>query len=112
MTDPGDRPLPRPPQTPARSSSVAVRTRPTVAATITDWRRDAIVVRLTRQLQGMVVASARRSAEDVVAIGNALERIRDRLPRGTWLQWIEDNAGFGRSTADNYIELASPSSAT
>jgi hypothetical protein len=86
---------------------VALAARPTVAAAIGDWRRDSVVVRLTRQLQNLVAASARRSADDVVAIGKQLQAIRDRLARrGEWLQWIEDNAGFGRSTANNYIDLA------
>lgn len=65
-----------------------------------------MVVRLTQKLQGLVAASARRSVADVVAIGSQLERIRERLPHGQWLEWLDDNAGFSPSTARNYIELA------
>lgn len=54
----------------------------------------------------MVAAAARRSADAVVAIGKQLMSIRDRLPHGQWVQWVDDNASFGRSTARNYIELA------
>lgn len=54
----------------------------------------------------MVDASARRSADEVVAIGRQLTLIHDRLPRGLWVKWLGDNAGFSRSTASNYIEVA------
>lgn len=34
-----------------------------------------------------------------------LASIRDRLPHGQWLAWLDDNAPFSRRTAANYIEL-------
>lgn len=98
------RPRPRPAL--ARSTARTVATRQPAELAITDWRRDAIVVRLTEKLHTLVSNAARRSADDVVAIGLQLERIRKRLAHGQWRRWIEDNAGFGRSTATNYIELA------
>jgi hypothetical protein len=85
----------------ARSSARAVGPRPTVALAIADWRDDAIVVRLTEKLRSLVETAARRSADDVVAIGTQLERIRKRLGHGHWRRWIEDSAGFARSTATN-----------
>lgn len=87
-------------------SSIAIAVPRGRKAAITDWRLDTTVVSLTEKVRGLLSGNARRSADAVAKIGAHLARIRDRLPHGQWLQWIDDNAPFSRGTATNYIELA------
>lgn len=92
----------------SRTTRTIAPTRATLAVSpvVTDWRRDAVVLRLTAKVHGLLGAAARRSAEDVVKIGAHLQQIHARLPYGQWLDWVDENAPFSRSTATNYMELA------
>lgn len=110
---------PRPPASPRPTRPVATtvagaqprradarRTNPARAAADPDWRRDAETVRLTEKLHAMVEAHAKRSTEALVQIGKQLARIFVRLEAGQWARWLDDNASFGRSSAQNYMKLA------
>lgn len=48
----------------------------------------------------------RRTAEDVIEIGNALIRQKQRLPHGLFLPWIEAEFGMSQSAADRFVQVA------
>jgi hypothetical protein len=48
----------------------------------------------------------RRTAEDVIEIGNALIRQKDLLPHGMFLPWIETESEMGQRTAYNFTGVA------
>ena len=48
----------------------------------------------------------RRTAEDVITIGQALIRQKDALPHGSFLPWIETEFEMTHKTATNFMNVA------
>jgi hypothetical protein len=48
----------------------------------------------------------RRTAEDVIEIGNALIRQKEKLPHGMFLPWIEAEFDMSQSAADRFVQFA------
>lgn len=48
----------------------------------------------------------RRSAEDIIEIGKDLIAVKDRLPHGSFLPWIEQEFGMSRFTANRFMAVA------
>jgi hypothetical protein len=46
---------------------------------------------------------ARRSADDIIEIGRRLAEVKERLPHGQWLGWIEAELGWSASTAERFM---------
>lgn len=48
----------------------------------------------------------RKSLSDVVVIGKELTEAKDKLPHGAWLPWLEAEFGWKKSTAYQFIAVA------
>lgn len=48
----------------------------------------------------------KRTAEDIIAIGIDLVTVKERLPHGAFLPWIEAEFGMGEDTARNFMRVA------
>lgn len=48
----------------------------------------------------------RRTAEDIIEIGRDLIAVKERLPHGQFLPWLEAEFGMGQSTADRFMQVA------
>ena len=48
----------------------------------------------------------RRSAEDIIAIGTSLIRVKERLPHGQWGPWLTAEFGWSNQTALNFMSVA------
>lgn len=48
----------------------------------------------------------KRTAEDIIAIGIDLVAVKERLPHGAFLPWIEAEFGMGEDTARNFMRVA------
>src|SRR4029453_7749882 len=49
---------------------------------------------------------ARRSAEDIIAIGQDLIAVKAKLDHGQFLPWIDAEFGWGKNTAERFIGVA------
>src|SRR5579884_1132352 len=47
----------------------------------------------------------RMAAYDAL-VGSVLIQIRDQCPRGKWLEWVDEESGIARRTAQRYIRTA------
>jgi hypothetical protein len=77
-----------------------------VVRELVDWRRDAKVVQLTERLLKLDRQNELERVAKVVQIGALLAAIRERLPAGAWLAWIDEAVPYAHRTALFYIELA------
>jgi hypothetical protein len=48
----------------------------------------------------------RRVAGDIIEIGNRLIAVRERLPHGRWLPWLDQEFGWGETTARKFMAVA------
>lgn len=48
----------------------------------------------------------KRTAEDIIAIGTDLVTVKERLPHGAFLPWIEAEFGMSEDTARNFMRVA------
>src|SRR5882724_11933650 len=65
--------------------------------------------RLQRHLARLTSALHRllqRAAEDYIAIGHTLQQVKDMLPHGEWLAWLEREFQASERTAQRYMERA------
>jgi hypothetical protein len=72
---------------------------------LADWRRDATVVQLTERILKLDTQDKLERVAKAVKLGGLLAAIRDRLPRGVWLAWVEEAVPYSHRTALFYIEL-------
>ncbi|GHO48632.1 DUF3102 domain-containing protein [Ktedonospora formicarum] len=49
----------------------------------------------------------RRTAEGAIAIGYNLQAVRERLPHGQFMQWVQRELGMRRQTCQNFLNVAS-----
>jgi hypothetical protein len=83
---------------PSRGSGIAV-------AALVDWRRDATVVQLTERVLKVDTQDKLERVAKAVQIGGLLAAIRERLPTGAWLAWVDEAVPYAHRTALVYIEL-------
>ncbi len=55
---------------------------------------------------GEALAAARTSLEHARKAGQLLLRVKERLPHGKFMSWVEASCPFKRSTAGNYMRIA------
>jgi hypothetical protein len=67
--------------------------------------RDRDVVRLTEQIIDSLETAERKDAMARVAIGGMLRELREKIPHGEWLGWLETDVPFTPRTAWSYIQL-------
>lgn len=48
----------------------------------------------------------RRTSESIVEIGRELQRVKEKLPHGEFLPWLDAEFGWGRITAHNFMKVA------
>lgn len=77
-----------------------------MSAEVVDWRRDREVARLTREIVALEARSSVVVADTLVEIGARIQRARERLPHGQWLEWIGERLPFQARAAQRYIALA------
>lgn len=64
---------------------------------------------LTGKIQDVYARSvrhARQAIEDSIEIGRLLAEIKNQVPHGSWIGYIEENFEFGERQAQKYIRLA------
>lgn len=54
----------------------------------------------------MIRALGKQTTENVVAIGKALAEVKEVLPHGQWLPWLEREFGWSDRTARNFMSAA------
>ena len=57
------------------------------------------------ELHNGIQGSLRRTVEDAVRIGELLTAVKDELPHGDFMLWVQVEMPFQRTVADNYIRL-------
>ena len=67
---------------------------------------DAETGALVRQRTQEIQALLRRSAEDIIAIGRKLAEVKARLGHGQFLDWLNAEFGWHRSTANRFMQVA------
>ncbi len=61
---------------------------------------------LVRERTDEIKALMRRSAEDIIAIGRKLAEVKARLDHGRFLDWLDAEFGWRRSTAYRFMHVA------
>lgn len=69
----------------------------TVAPADRDWLRD---------VTDCIRRSARKIAADMILIGMQIRAVRDRLPRGAWMAWVEAEFAWSHQTAVRFVQVA------
>lgn len=64
------------------------------------------VAETARQSADAIREHGRRAAESIIAIGEELLRVKEALPHGAWLPWLEVEFGWSDQTARNFIRAA------
>jgi hypothetical protein len=78
----------------------------TVTTTVaTPWERNAVVARATTKILKLERETAARVVDAVVEVGKLLAVVKDQLPRGEWLRWLEEGAHFDPRTAARYMAV-------
>ncbi len=54
-----------------------------------------------------IKALVKRSAQDIIDIGQMLIEVKERLPHGMFGQWLDGEFGWGQDTAHNFMRVAS-----
>ena len=67
-----------------------------------DAETGALVRQRTQEIQSLL----RRSAEDIIAIGRKLAEVQARLAHGQFLDWLDAEFGWRRSTAYRFLHVA------
>lgn len=75
------------------------------AEIVVPWRKDPRVVRLTRQIIDLQAKATAKMVTAVVAIGQRMAEVHDRLPEGEWVAWVAEAVPLDRRTIHNYIAL-------
>jgi hypothetical protein len=70
------------------------------------WRSDREIARLTAEIRSLDREVSTFMADHLVEIGARLQRIRARIRDGNWREWLAQSVPFDRSSADNYMKLA------
>jgi hypothetical protein len=60
------------------------------------------VQRKTDEIHGLL----KRTAENIIKIGQHLQMVKERLPHGQFLSWIETEFAMSRWTAQNFMRVA------
>jgi hypothetical protein len=81
------------------------RSRGTLPAALVDWRGDREVTRWTSEIDSMDGRAEKLVADTIVEIGARLAAARERLPRGHWLEWIDERLPFAERTAQRCIAM-------
>ena len=71
-----------------------------------EWQDHRRVVKLTAEILRLHERLARQVVGGVRAIGQRMAEIRDALPHGQWLKWLDEAVPFTPRTVNNYIMLA------
>jgi hypothetical protein len=53
-----------------------------------------------------IQARLKRTAEDIIAIGEQLLAVKERLEHGQYVQWLKTEFDMGQATAYNFIHVA------
>lgn len=61
---------------------------------------------VARRSVELIRVRLRRTAEDIVEIGRELARVKDALPHGKFLPWIQSEFEMSERTAQNFIRVA------
>jgi hypothetical protein len=72
---------------------------------LADWRGNGTVVRLTERILKLDLQDKLARVATAVKIGALLAEIRERLPSGAWLAWVDEAVPYAPRTAQLYIEL-------
>ena len=67
---------------------------------------DAETSRVIQQRTDEIKALMRQAAEDVITIGRKLAEVRERLGHGRFLDWLDAEFGWHRSTAYRFMQVA------
>lgn len=59
-----------------------------------------------REKTGAIRLAARQTAASAIAIGTILREVKDRLPHGTWLDWLDAEFAGSRTTAARLMQAA------
>jgi hypothetical protein len=73
---------------------------------VVPWRRDATIGALTREILGIQRRAGKKNADECVAIGQRIARVKARLEHGEWKDWVANAVPFTDRTALNYIAVA------
>ena len=65
------------------------------------------VAEQAKQAAGRIRARHRNQIEQIIETGKDLIAVKGALPHGMFLPWIEAEFGWGRQTAQNYMNVAS-----
>jgi hypothetical protein len=61
---------------------------------------------VVQQRPGEIKALVRRSAQDIIEIGQKLIEVKERLPHGQFGPWLDTEFGWKTTTAWNFIQVA------
>jgi len=100
----------------SRTSSPRTRSRPSrgpdasrnrsLPAEVADWRTDRRVARVTAEIRSLHASAEKLVADTVVEIGARLEAIREHLPHGQWLEWVDQALPVVPRVAQRWIQIA------
>lgn len=80
-----------------KKSQLPTRVAPTQTQVSLEQSRSKI-----NKLHTEIISAARRSLDNAIRIGKLLTEVKEKLPHGAWLPWLQKNISFSRQTADNY----------
>jgi len=66
---------------------------------------DKPTAKIAKAAAAEIHAASKRCAENIVEIGKRLAGVKDILPHGSWLPWIEAEFGWTDRTARNFIQV-------
>ena len=56
-------------------------------------------------LHSNIEGKLKSTVQDAIKLGELLTNVKQELPHGTFLNWINDNCNFRKSSAENYMKL-------
>jgi hypothetical protein len=58
-----------------------------------------------RERADFIRSLVKSTAENVVGIGTALANVKERLPHGAWLPWLDREFGWSERQAQNFLRV-------
>jgi hypothetical protein len=67
--------------------------------------REKEILRLCSEIENIAIKAGKIALPKAIKAGQLLTEVKEGIPHGSWMDWIEVNFEFGKSTAENYMRL-------
>lgn len=59
-----------------------------------------------KEIENNIIRLKNQTAEDLIQLGNELNKAKEKVPHGEWGAWLRDRINFSQRTANLYMKIA------